>query len=56
MKKLSADKADLSVLIGLLLIAVSLYLAFGLVAMLAFIGAVMVMFGLLYALRGDGRK
>ena len=51
--RISTDMADLSVLSGLLLIAVSLHLAFGLVASLAFVGAVMVMFGLLYALRGN---
>lgn len=54
--RLSTDMADLSVLAGLMLIAVSLHLAFGLVASLAFVGAVMVMFGLLYALRGGERK
>ena len=40
--------------VALMLICVRMvHLAFGLVASLAFVGAIMVMFGLLYALRGD---
>jgi hypothetical protein len=53
--RLSADMADVSVLIGLLLIGISLFMAYGAAGVIGYVGGVMVAFGLIVALR-DGRK
>lgn len=50
------DLADLAVLAGLLLLGFSLWLQFGAPGAIAFVGAVLIVIGLVFALRSEGAK
>lgn len=56
MKLTALDLADLAVLSGLLLLGFSLWLQFGVPGVVGFVGAVLIVIGVVFALRSEGAK
>lgn len=56
MKLTALDLADLAVLSGLLLVGLSLWLQFGVPGAIGFVGAVLIVIGMVFALRSEGVK
>ena len=56
MKLTTLDLADLAVLSGLLLLGFSLWLQFGAPGAIGFVGAVLIVIGMVFALRSEGAK